>query len=116
MDNKTTQGGGAKRRPLRFYCCPFVKDFLRNIRTKGLTKKIRIINAERGLQNPLALTLIRAYDNTFSLFVSRGHFREPGIDPGEPGPTLGTSPGGLDPKTFLELFLLCFSTVVYILS
>ena len=51
MDDDKTQGGGASRRPLGFGCRPLVKDFLRNIRTKGLKKK-SIINAREGSSKP----------------------------------------------------------------
>ena len=48
------QGGGAKRRPLRFCCCPFVKDFLRFLLGLSLKNELAHNKAQRGAREARA--------------------------------------------------------------
>ena len=52
MDDNKTQGGGAKRRPLASCRRPFVKDFLRNIRTERLKNKFPHNKRPEGSSKP----------------------------------------------------------------
>ena len=52
MDDNKTQGGGAKRRPLRFRRRPFVKDFLRFLLGLSLKNKLAHNKRPEGSSKP----------------------------------------------------------------
>ena len=62
---KQPKGAARSAAPLRFYCCPFVKDFLRNIRTERLKNKFPHNKRPEGSSKPTRVATHRAYDNSF---------------------------------------------------
>ena len=70
MDDNKTQGGGASRRPLGLFCCPFVKDFLRNIRTERLKNKFPHNKRPEGSSKPTRVAThprLRQYRQNFGV-------------------------------------------------
>ena len=53
MDDDKTQGGAAKRRPLRFYRRPFVKDFLRVLLGLSLKNTLAHNKRPKGSSKPI---------------------------------------------------------------